>query len=359
MRSQGKKIFEGQSIFTGIDVHKKNWKVTIVGEEYEHKTFSQAPDVEILSKYLKKNFPGADYKVVYEAGFCGFGICRKFREQGILCEVIHPADVPTSIKEKMQKTDKIDSRKLARSLRDRQLEFIDIPDPELESDRALVRQRHKMSKDLSRTKNRIKSLLLQFGIEVPEDFTSGQSRQWSKAYVNWLRKIQINQLNLRLTLDNYISMGSIQREQLLILNRQLRALSQSERYKKLYALISDIPGIGLITGMTLLVQIGDINRFKSLDRLCTYVGLVPSMHGSGDKMKVGRMTSRGRRGLKILLIEASWVAIRLDPALMAKYNELKKRMNGNKAIIRIARKLLSRIRHVLQTEQTYEIGIVE
>jgi len=359
MRNQGNKIFAGQSIYIGIDVHKKKWQVTIMGEEYEHKTFSQDPKVEILSKYLKKNFPGADYTAVYEAGFCGFGVCRKFREQGILCEVLHPADVPTSRKEKMQKTDKIDSRKLARSLRDRQLEFIHIPDPELESDRALVRQRNRMSKDLSRTKNRVKSLLLQFEIDVPKDFTTGQSRQWSKAYVNWLRKIQINQPSLRLTLDNYIRMGSMQKEQLLIINGQIRALSRTKRYKKSYELISAIPGIGLITGMTLLVQIGDINRFKSLDELCCYIGLIPSMHGSGDKMRAGRITSRGRKELKIRLIESAWVAIRLDPALMLKYNELKKRMNGNKAIIRIVRKLVSRIRHVLQTKQPYEIGIVE
>lgn len=359
MRNQGNKIFAGQSIYIGIDVHKKKWQVTIMGEEYEHKTFSQDPKVEILSRYLKKNFPGADYTAVYEAGFCGFGVCRKLREQGILCEVLHPADVPTSRKEKMQKTDKIDSRKLARSLRDRQLEFIHIPDPELESDRALVRQRNRMSKDLSRTKNRVKSLLLQFEIDIPKDFTTGQSRQWSKAYVNWLRKIQINQPSLRLTLDNYIRMGSMQKEQLLIINGQIRALSRTKRYKKSYELISAIPGIGLITGMTLLVQIGDINRFKSLDELCCYIGLIPSMHGSGDKMRAGRITSRGRKELKVRLIESAWVAIRLDPALMLKYNELKKRMNGNKAIIRIVRKLVSRIRHVLQTKQPYEIGIVD
>lgn len=83
--------------------------------------------------------------------------------------VVHPADVPTSQKEKLLKTDRSDSHKLARSLRNNQFEPIHIPSTKLEADRALVRQRFKIMKDLSGTKNRVKSLLFQFGIEIPKD----------------------------------------------------------------------------------------------------------------------------------------------------------------------------------------------
>ena len=96
-----------------------------------------------------------------------------------------------------------------------------------------------------------------------------------------------------------------------------------------------------------------------MDELCNYVGFVPSMHGSGDKMQTGKMVRRGRKELKIMLIEASWDAIRIDPALMAKFNELAKRMHKNKAIIRIARSLLSRIRYVLVNQQPYELSVVK
>ena len=76
-------------------------------------------------------------------------------------------------------------------------------------------------------------------------------------------------------------------------------------------------------------------------------------------MQVGKMIHRGRKELKIMLIEASWEAIRKDPALMLKFNELTKRMNKNKAIIRIARKILSRLRFVLQNQQPYSLSIIE
>jgi transposase len=354
-----KDLFTDQSFYVGIDVHKKSWKVTILNDKYEHKTMSQNPNPYLLATYLKKHFPGGNYHAVYEAGFSGFGACRVLRQLGINCMVIHPADVPTSQKEKLQKTDKADSRKLAKCLRSNSFEAINIPEHKLEADRALVRQRFKLVKDISRTKNRVKSLLFQFGIDIPEQFSLAQTRHWSKIYINWLKDLEIQQESLKQTLDNYIHIGETLRKSLLQVNRQVRRLSQSEFYRKNYKLLIGIPGIGFMTAITVLVQIGDIRRFKQLDDLCNYVGLVPKMSGSGDKMKIGKILNRGRKELKIMLIEASWQAIRKDPALMIKFNELAKRMNKNKAIIRIARKLLSRIRFVLTHQQEYELSIVK
>ena len=110
--------------------------------------------------------------------------------------------------------------------------------------------------------------------------------------------------------------------------------------------------------MTFLVQIGDIRRFERLDDLCDYVGLVPMMHGSGERMYTGKLINRGRKELKTMIIEAAWESVRLDPALMSKFNELTRRMNKNKAIIRISRKLVSRMRYVLMNQEPYRLGII-
>lgn len=353
------KTFDGQSFYVGIDVHKKSWKVTVLSDQYEHKTMSQNPDPKLLAGYLHRNFPGGSYQAVYEAGFSGFGTCRELIGMGVDCIVIHPADVPTSQKERLLKTDKADSRKLAKSLRSDEFRAIDIPDPKMEADRALMRQRFRVMKDLSRTKNRIKSLLFQFGIHIPDQFTTAQSRHWSKSYLNWLRNVPVREGSLRQVLNNYIDIGQTQREQLLELNRQVRSLSQTLEYKDNYHLLLSVPGIGLLTGMTILTQLSDIARFVRLDELCSYVGLIPRMHGSGDKMQTGKMVRRGRKELKIMLIEASWEAVRKDPVLMAKFAALSKTMHKNKAIIRIARKLLSRIRYVLVKQEKYELGVLE
>jgi transposase len=262
-------------------------------------------------------------------------------------------------KEKIQKIDPVDSRKLARTLRSKEFRSIDVPSPTLEADRALVRQRFRVMKDVTRTKSRIRSLLFQFNINIPDRFTSGQTRSWSKVYISWLNGLPFEHQSLKQTLDNYLRIGELQREELLTVNRQVRLLSQSDVYRDNYNLLISTPGIGFLTAMTFLVQIGDISRFKSLDDLCDYIGLVPMMHGSGDKMYTGKLINRGRKELKIMIIEAAWDAVRMDPALMAKFNELTKRMNKNKAIIRIARKLVSRMRYVLMTREQYKIGFIE
>lgn len=354
-----KKLFDGQTIFTGIDVHLKNWRVTIYCGNIEHKQMTIDPSPEILSKYLVTNFPGAKYRAVYEAGFSGFTACRKLNELGIECVVVHAADVPTTHKESQQKTDSGDSRKLAKGLMGIDFEAIHVPDEALEADRGLLRLRSRISKDIARTKNRVKSLMYQFGIETPDRFTIHQKRYWSTPYTDWLKGLIANNSSLKLIIDHYLEIGLFLRQRLLQVNREVRALSRSESYKANFALISSIPGFGSITGMSFLVQIGDIIRFENLDKLNYYVGLVPKMNGSGDRMTVGKLVNRGHKELKIMLIEASWVAIRHDPAMMAVFIELSKKMPKNKAIIRIARKLLNRMKYVLTNSKEYVKGIVK
>ncbi|MBI5049057.1 MAG: hypothetical protein HZB54_08950 [Deltaproteobacteria bacterium] len=98
MNQLNKLDFTGQKIYIGMDVHKKSWGVSIFTEEFEHKTFSQPPEVKVLAHYLQRNFPGAIYHSVYEAGYSGFWIHDKLREQGINCMIVNPADGLPKIK---------------------------------------------------------------------------------------------------------------------------------------------------------------------------------------------------------------------------------------------------------------------
>ena len=143
------------------------------------------------------------------------------------------------------------------------------------------------------------------------------------------------------------------------LNRAILALSRTEEYQGWVSLLRTVPGISTLTAMIVLLELGEINRFPSLDHMCTYVGLVPDVRGSGEKEHVGGMTTRGHSYLRWLLVEASWVAVRKDPAMMEAFNEYCKRMKKSKAIIRIARKLLNRIRYVLKNEAEYVPCVIE
>jgi len=190
MKTLDKNSFANSLFFIGIDTHLKNWKVTVRFNGIELKTFSMNPSPSELFNYLKKNYPGGIYHIVYEAGFCGFWPQRKFNELGLNCMIVNPADVPTSNKEKVNKNDPIDSRKLARELENNSLKSIYIPDIFHEQLRLLMRLRYRIIQNQTRIKNRIKALLHTQGINIPDHFT-GNSR-WSHSFILWLKDIKLN-----------------------------------------------------------------------------------------------------------------------------------------------------------------------
>ena len=350
--------FTGQDIFAGIDTHLKSWKVTIMTQGIQCKTFSQNPDAEILKKYLDRNYPNGNYHSAYEASFCGFSPHRELINQGIDNIVINPADVPTTDKERKQKEDKRDSRKIARSLHNNELEAIFIPSMEIEGLRSLVRYRKTLVKEINRYKGRTKSLLYYYGIRIPLELEMS-SKHWPKRYTTWLKGLALQTEHAKSTLNSMIETVEHLRVKLLEINRQLRKLEKEGEYSNTISLLRSVPGVGLIMAMTIITELEDIQRFGNLDKLCSYVGLVPRTNSSGDNEKVGKITPRSNRQLRSMLIESSWIAIRQDPALMMRYSELCQRMEPNKAIIKIAKKLLSRIKHVLKNEEPYEKGLVK
>jgi len=359
MQKQNSKLdFTGQDIYAGIDAHLKSWKITIMVQGISCKTFSQNPDADILKNYLGKNYPNGNYHSAYEAGFCGFSVHRELIDQGIDNIVINPADIPTTDKERKQKEDKRDSRKIARSLHNNELEAIYVPDMEIEGLRSLVRYRKTLVKEINRYKNRTKSLLYYYGIRVPMELEKS-SGHWSKRYTTWLKGLELKTEYAASTLNSMIETVEHLRDKLLEINKQLHILEKEGEYSDSIVLLRSVPGVGLIMAMTIITELEDIQRFRNLDRLCSFVGLIPRTNSSGDNDKVGEITPRSNRQLRSMLIESSWIAIRQDPALMMRYSELCQRMEPNKAIIRIAKKLLSRITYVLKNKEPYEKGLVK
>jgi len=358
MRKKVKVIsFKGQNIYVGIDLHLKSWTITVMVEEVMYKSFSQNPCAKTLANYLHRNFPGGNYFSAYEAGFCGFSVHRELRDNGINNIVVNPADVPTSDKDRKQKEDRRDSKKLSRSLKNHELEAIYILSEEMEELRSLVRYRKTLVKELSRHKNRIKSFLYLKGITIPAELNTA-SKYWSSTFTKWLKTTETTTSYGTSVLQETIDTAEFLRIKLLKVNRQLRSINDNSNFSKQIRLLRSIPGIGLIIALTFLSELETLIRFKNLDRLSSYVGLIPSTYSSGEKEKIGNITRRSNKPLRSSVIEAAWIAIRYDPALTLKYNELRSRMEPNEAIVRIAKKLLNRIRYVLINEQEYVSSVI-
>jgi len=346
--------FSGEDIFVGIDTHKKTWKVALYHTDTYLKTFTQDSKPEYLVNYLHKHYPGANYHCAYEAGFCGYWIQRELSEKGIRCIIVNPADVPTTHKDKEFKTDPRDCRKIAKSLRSNLLEAIYIPTQSGIEERHIVRTYHDMSRNYSRYKNKVKSKLNFYGVEYPEQFKDC-NRHWSSNFYSWLSDLKLSSDEGTWTLQFYVQECLKAKEIKKLTLRRVRELSKTKKYYYRMVLLRSIPGIGLITSMQILTEIEDIKRFKNLDKFCSYIGLIPTTNSSGEKDRVGEITKRGNKILKSAIVESAWMAIRKDPELLHYYLQLKKRMDKNKAIIRVARKLAARILYVLINEKKYVI----
>lgn len=349
--------FEGQNIYVGIDVHLKSWTVTILLADTFIKTFVQKASAKDLATHLRKHYPGGSYYSAYESGFCGFSPHRDLELEGIKNIIVNAADIPTTDKERKQKEDRRDSYKIAKCLRSGDLTGIHIPSVTMVEFRSLVRFRKTTVKDISRNKARIKSYLYLNGITIPEEL-NGASKYWSKRFTDWLSTIELSTAEGKMVLEKTLGTVEYLRKNLLELNRKLRQMSKEGKQSRALQLLLSIPGIGLISAATLLSELDTIVRFRNLDNLCSYVGLVPSTRSSGENETTGGITPRSNRYLRSVLVECSWIAVRLDPALSLRFSELCQRMKKNNAIIRIAKKLLNRIRYVMKNETEYVCAVV-
>jgi transposase len=347
--------FNGQHVYVGIDVAKKSWKVCVyLGEAY-HKRFAQPPEPEALVNYLHRNFPGATYHSVYEAGYFGFWIHRAFVRLGVDSIVINPADVPTTDKERHTKTDRVDATKLARALANGQLTPIYVPERAAQEDRTLVRMRMTFVRKQTRAKNQIKALVQFYGYQVPKDITE---RHWSRAYIRWLESLTFDQDTGRAAFQALVRELLALRATITDLTKQIRHMAQQERYRAQVELLLGVSGIGLLAAMTFLCEVITLERFKNLDCLLSYVGLVPGEHSTGDTEHATGLNPRRNSALRFVLIECAWIAQREDPALLNAFTSYGKRMPKSMAIIRIARKLVSRMRFVLKNRQPYVKGVL-
>lgn len=345
--------FAGQSFYIGIDVHSTNWKVTVRSNGLKLIATTTDPAPVKLKEFMQKRYPGGTYFSVYEAGFSGYWAHRELEKLGFKNIIVNPADVPTTDKEKDRKNDPIDSNKLSRELSNGSLKGIFIPDIKQESIRVLSRSLRQYSQRSAQVKNRVKGLLYFLGLKCEED----SSKHWSAAYLKQLSEIVFPDENDQFTMECHIEeLMHVRRMKTKILKR-IRVLSKQNPE---ICLLRTIPGIGITTGFALYAELIDIKRFTGIDHLASFVGLVPSTASSNDKTTMRGMTNRHCRYLRYMLIEAAWIAVRKDPVLTLSYSNLVNsgKMKKTRVIVKIAKKLLNRIRAVWKNKEAYQPGVV-
>jgi transposase len=112
-------------------------------------------------------------------------------------------------------------------------------------------------------------------------------------------------------------------------------------------LLVQLPGFGLLTAITVLSAVGEIERFQSPEQLVGYAGLGAKVHDSGQLHWAGHITKSGRKELRWVLVQAAHNAVKHHGHWKQVYEQLERRIGRPKAIVAVARKLLVAAWHVL------------
>ena len=290
---------EASTLFLGLDVHKRFITVTIYNKHSYHGK-AHVPTAEFDAYILGRQQKFDDYKILaaYEAGFCGFSLHRHPQELNVATLVVNPADIPITDKQRTTKNDRSDSARIAQALSADALRGIWIPDEEVEGDRELVRYRLKMLRELNAMKNSLKMRLLKHGFVFPKQYDNSS---WSSGFRQWLGEQHLpttsSQSAFELLLDEYDHRKQRYARHLVVLSE----LAATPRYAYNMVLLTSIPGIGRLTALSLLTEIGPIIRFSTADQLASYVGLVPMQHQSGSSDRAMPMQRRAQTDLRSIL----------------------------------------------------------
>lgn len=340
-------------LFIGIDVHKRSWKIHTATDLFDGSTLTIPPNAFALQKYVDKHFKGYTVYCCYESGCCGFSHHRLFESFGWHSVVVNPADVHRPAKAQFQKSDKIDARLLCRELKDGRLRGIHVPDIEREQLRCLFRRRNDLVKELRKIKTQIKMQLLYLGVDIPKEL---DQPHWSHKFRSWLKELLFDYKTMDYCLQTRLESFDFVDKQQRGVSVKLRGYCR-KHYKKDYYLLRSVPGVGPIVACGILCELGDLRRFKNFKQLASYVGLIPCVHQSGDNLTTSGLTPRANRIMRSYLVEASWVALRFDPVMQAYYRSHQGK-DVKRILVKVARKLLSRIHAIIKTETPYEIGVI-
>ena len=191
------------------------------------------------------------------------------------------------------------------------LKAVTVPPIDVEADRSIVRRLDQLVKNQTRSKNHINSFLKLHDLKQTAEIKT----RWTKKHMSWMASITFDQpaheFTFKQLLNSYCNVRNEIKEALLF----LRKLSRDPRYGENYKIVISVKGVGLITGMTFLLELYDISRFSNVNKLSSFMGMTPSQFSTGDHVRLGHITREGNDHLRRVLVESCWTVIRFDPIL--------------------------------------------
>jgi transposase len=334
----------GSRRYIALDIHKKY--CVMGGVDREGRVVLQARRVEHvdLEGWLKKNLRATDH-VVLESTTNAWHVYDLLAPLVERVVVANPAKVK-QIANARVKTDVRDTFILARLLAANLVPDVWVPPQHVRELRQLLSQRRQLVETHTQILNRMHSVAHRHHLKHE------RGKRFNEKNTGWQkdkRLSKMEQFQLELEMENraYIE------KQISRIGKEVAKMSHQKPWAEGMTYIMQLPGFGVITGMTVLAAIGEIQRFGTPQHLASYSGLTNGLEQSGTKLVQKGITKEGRKELRWALVEVAQRAVKSDPLWKQKFQEMQKRLHRNQAIVAVARRLLELVWYVLTRRQPY------
>jgi transposase len=261
-----------KDIFMGIDVHERTYSVSVFFESEELLNSTFPSDFRHLKRLLKR-YERFMVHAVYEAGPFGYDLYDKLKAAGVNIIVTPPSKLPVVVGDRV-KTDKRDARRLAHLLSGGLLRGVAVPERRKREDRDLLRTRSQLVDQRRRVFLQIQSKLRFHGIPIRcRILITRKNRSMIMGYPGMGPSLRIAFASLLDSYDYYT-------ETLKNIRQAVIALSEDEVYRDGVTILKGIPGIGIITALSFLLELPDMRSFESNEKVGSYLGLTCSEYSS-------------------------------------------------------------------------------
>ena len=335
-------------IIVGADMSDETLALEIAHNERSlgRRSFGNDPESwEAMVRHLKaraQQAGGASVVLAYEAGPHGMGLHDFLSDRGIVCHMFAPTLLKRSPKSRKHKTDPKDAQGLLEVLRGHllagnKLPSVWIPDPRLRDDREIVRGRLDAGARTRQTRTQIQSLLKRYTVRRPH----GTGRGWTQSHRAWLLGLSQGGLPLRIgartRLASHLRELDAAEKEAAFLEEAVARLSREERYRRVFDALDAEVGVGLLTAMVFLTEMGDPERFGNRRQVAAYFGLVPSSDETGKRDdRKGHITHQGSPRVRWVICQAYHSEARTDPEEKARYERLVQRNPKRKKVAVVA-----------------------
>jgi transposase len=332
--------------FAGVDYHKK-FSVATVGDQNGNIVklgVRLANDKESIRRFFA-DYAGIQVAVESCRGYEWF--VDYLKELGLIVHLANPLQTKL-ISQSRAKTDKVDSKTLMQLLAIGFLPTCYQPTPEERRLRERLRWRASAVRSTTTMKIRIHALLDKenLGLGIERVFSTKGRQFLSQVPLTETRRQLLNQHLLALEFHESL------------VSSEDAWVKQAVKESHGAQLLMTIPGIGELTALVLVAELGDITRFKTSGQVASYVGLTPKVKASADHYRLGGISKQGSSMVRWMLCQAAWMAIRCSYEFLGHYNSVLKRCGKQAAITSVSRKLVQVAFRVLRDQQSYKCELV-